>query len=117
VAVPIGFNAAFDLGQLPVGQQLGPAAQIKGRPRLARGQLKRQHRHAFTVWDLTLGVNGLSRPKPNSALVADLDVHFIVTCRECFMPLAAVVPTPRPASMKLATLDAGIRHAALVVIS
>ncbi len=43
MSVAIGFNAAFDLGEFLIGQQLGPPTQVKGRLCLVGRQFERHH--------------------------------------------------------------------------
>jgi hypothetical protein len=45
VAMTVGFDATFDPGQVPIGEQLGPAPQVERGLRLLLGQFDRQCRH------------------------------------------------------------------------
>jgi hypothetical protein len=45
MAVAVGFDAAFDLGQFGIGQQLGPAAQVESGLGLVRRQFNGQRCH------------------------------------------------------------------------
>jgi hypothetical protein len=57
VSVAVGLDAAFDPGQLPVGQQLRPPAQVETPLFVVDRQLERQHRHAATLFDPAGPVN------------------------------------------------------------
>ena len=57
VFVAVGFDAVFDPGQLPVGQQLSPSAQVETPLFLVDRQFERQHRDSATVLDPVCSVN------------------------------------------------------------
>jgi hypothetical protein len=57
MSVAVGLDAAFDPGQLPVGHQLSPPAQIETPLFLVDWQFERQHRHAATLFDPASSVN------------------------------------------------------------
>jgi hypothetical protein len=50
MSVAVGLDAAFDPGQLPVGQHLSPPAQVETPLFLVDRQFERQHRHATTLF-------------------------------------------------------------------
>jgi hypothetical protein len=57
MSVAVGFDAAFDPGQPPVGQQLSPSVQVETPLFLVDRQFERQNRHAITVLDPAGSVN------------------------------------------------------------
>ena len=57
MSVTVGFDAAFDPGQLGVGQQLSQPAQVESPLFLVDWQFERQHRHASTLFVRACSVN------------------------------------------------------------
>jgi hypothetical protein len=57
MSVAVSLDTAFDPGQLPVGQQLSPPAQVEAPLFLVDRQFECQHCHDTTLFDPAGSVN------------------------------------------------------------